>query len=327
MGFLELWKKQSQDYVFGYAVPENTPKPGSGVQLAANDDYVTVWLRRMHIVAVRIGTEKFYGAIHGDLGIWHSSGEFVNFKQVITPPELRDVPAKELDRTIIANQVLLGPTPYRGGRLQMNFALLSIKSGDLAGPYLEILGSLASSAGVTFVSVAQPFLQPLQKGLELLTGAEGKAVLEIQLVTNIDSPRTGVFVLIRAPNTKLKLEEIKVQQDYSLTKQGRPLSEYPYAVFSIETSQTRPDFNGIPEVRKAYDFVIQAVKSDKPQEYKEALIVFRRTVLLSPDLLDAHAETLYDQVKTKMDAIMGQPLTSADRSAKSIPNLSEFDPF
>lgn len=47
----------------------------------------------------------------------------------------------------------------------MNFALLSIKSADLAGPYLEVLGSLASAVGVSFVSVAKPFLRPMQKGL------------------------------------------------------------------------------------------------------------------------------------------------------------------
>lgn len=98
-------------------------------------------------------------------------------------------------------------------------------------------------------------------------------------------------------------------------------------MFSIETAQTRPDFNSIPEVRKAYDLVMQAVKNDKPQDYKEALSLFRRTVLLSPDLLDRHAQTLYNQVKTKMDTIMGHPLTSADASAKRTPDLSDFDPF
>lgn len=85
LALLDFWRTQSQDYIFGYAVPVNTPMPELGAQVAASNDYISVWLRRMHIVDVRIGTEKFYGAIHSDLGIWHDSGEFVNFQQVMLP--------------------------------------------------------------------------------------------------------------------------------------------------------------------------------------------------------------------------------------------------
>jgi hypothetical protein len=48
LALLDFWKTQNQNYVFGYAVPGKTPVPELAAQVAASNDYITVWLRRMH---------------------------------------------------------------------------------------------------------------------------------------------------------------------------------------------------------------------------------------------------------------------------------------
>jgi transposase len=124
--------------------------------------------------------------------------------------------AGEVDRTIVSNQPILGPTPYRGDALQLNLALVSVVSSDLAGPYLEVLSGLASAAGVSFVSVAQPFLKPLASGIDLLTGVKGASTREIQVVTNLAPLQTGVFVVMRATNKDIHLSDLRVASDYAL---------------------------------------------------------------------------------------------------------------
>jgi hypothetical protein len=71
---------------------------------------------------------------------------------------------------------------------------------------------------------------------------------------------------------------------------------------------------------------VEAVKGDKPQDYKEALDVFRRMSLLSEDLLFDHAKELVRQVKVKMDQLMGPALTRSGEP-KTVPDLDAFDPF
>lgn len=328
MGIFDFWTAEAKDYVHGQLDATQCP-PGITVEPVEPDAaYVEVVLRRMRIVNVRIGTKKFYGAVHSDLGLFHDSGQFVNFKSVITPDELKDTDAAHLDRVIVSNQPLLGPTPYRGGRLQLKMALLSVKSVDLAGPFLEVLKGLSSAAGVSYISVAEPFIQPLSAGIDLLTGTSGAATLEIQVVTNLKPLNSGVFVVLRAPSDELTLEEVRVQPDYTLAySDGSAITKYPYMVITIESGPKRDDWKGIPEIKKAFDLVVTAVNNDKPDEYVQALAAFRRTALLSNDLLSDHALALVNQVQTKMDMIIGATKTVRSEEKSPVPSLDDFDPF
>jgi hypothetical protein len=329
MSIWDFWKTDAKDYVYGLLDASQCP-PEIVVRSVPEDEaYVEVTLRRLKILYVRVGTKKFYGAVHSDAGLFHDSGQVVNFKSLISPEELKgkDVDAAHLDRVIISNQPLIGPTPYRGGSLQLNLVLLSVKSVDLAGPFLDVLSGLASAAGVSYVSVAQPFLKPLAAGIDLLTGTSGASVREIQVMTALKPLRTGVFVIVRAPSDELSLSQLRVNSDFTLTySDGSPVQKYPYMVVSIESSPTRPDWKGIPDIKKAYDQLVAAVKKDKPKEYKETFDAFRRTALLSDDLLFDHAQELVSQVQKRMDALMGAPLTKGG-TEKEVPEIEAFDPF
>jgi hypothetical protein len=328
MGIWDFWKTQAADYVYGALAAPQGPAGISNAPLVKDAVYVQVKLRRMWIVNARVATKRFYGAVHGDLGLWHDSGRFINFKQLIAPPELKNQPASRLDRAVVSNQPLLGPTPYRGGPIQLNAALLSVKFADLAGPFLDVLSGLADAAGVSYIKAAEPFLKPLSAGIDLLTGTPNASVLEIQVVTNLDAPETGVYVVLRAPRDKLDIRSIRVAEDYSLTQaNGAPIHQFPYMVITIEASQEREDWKGIPDIKAAYDQVVDAVKKDDAKGYQEALTVFRRTTWLSDDLLPHHARELYSQVKSKMDELMGAPLTAARARPRQPPTLDAYNPF
>jgi hypothetical protein len=328
MGFWDFWTEEAKDYVHGWLGPGQTPslvlEP-----VDADTSYVTVKLRKMRIVNVRVGFKRFYAIVHADVGLWHASGGKVNFKQLIAPPDLKDVSSRSLDRTIVVNKEIFGPTPYRGGALDLQLTLLAVKSADLAGPFLEVLTGLASAAGVAYVKMAEPFLKPLSDGIDLLSGTTDATGREIALVTSLNPLRAGVYVVARATKGELDLTRIRLAADYTLTDQsGSAVTEYPYLVVSIEGSPERIDSMGIPEVKGAYAAVKEAVADDDAQAYREeALPVFRRTVLLCDDLLTPHARKLFDEVKQKMDEIMGAPMTAGERRKRDVPELESFYPF
>lgn len=151
---------------------------------------------------------------------------------------------------------------------------------------------------------------------------------EIQVVTNLAPLQTGVFVVMRATQNDLRLSDLRVANDYALQySDGRPVTQYPYIVASIEASPDRNDWMSIPELKSAYVEVAEAVKRDKPDEYRESLSAFRRTALLNGDLLYNHAKQLVAQVKDRMDDLMGATLTSGTRTSRQVPSLTSFNPF
>lgn len=328
MPIWDFWTTKSQDYVYGMLDESQYPSEVQCYALEPDRHYVQVFLRRMRIVDVRKGLRRFYGAVHADVGSLHASGKSVSFAQVIAPPELRDVSPGNFDRTIISNQPLFGPTPYRGGSLQVNAALLSVESADLLGPYLDVLTELATLAGVAYVSVAKPFLDPLRHGIDLLTGSTGPQSLEIGLVTNLTKPTTGVYVVMRAPKVDIRLQDLRVDSDYSLTHiNGADLARFPYMVLTVEGDVTRPDWRGVPDLGVRYDELAKALEADDPPVVEDAFALFRRTTHLSDDLILEHARILVNQVEAKKNEILDAPRTGAGTPTVAVPPLDFFAPF
>jgi hypothetical protein len=104
-------------------------------------------------------------AINSRATFLHEAQGSVEHQTLLAPPELKELDPAHLDRIVSIDKVLLGPFPYRG-QLGVTVALFSVKSADLAGPYLDLLTSLADTAGVSFLAAAKPYIEPLRKGAD-----------------------------------------------------------------------------------------------------------------------------------------------------------------
>jgi hypothetical protein len=278
----------------------------------------------MRVVDVRKGMKKFYGAVYSYASLPLLAG-IGQFQAVISPAALRDLDINHLDRVVSINHRLLGPVPYRGGDLKLEVGLFSIKAVDLAGPFLSVLEDLASTAGVSFFSAACPFVQPLQRGINLLMGIQGDNVLEVGLTRTFDKPETGQFLVMRAPKGTVDLSSNLLDEDYRLIdRQGRPISEYPYMVLSIEATAEREDWFQIPELQVAYNLLQMQFRDDKMPAVKAAWDNFQRVTLTCPDLLYKDAEKLLNnKVKPLIDKFLSPTPTAAGRI--ELPELIEMD--
>ncbi|MCO6458756.1 MAG: hypothetical protein J5I93_25900 [Pirellulaceae bacterium] len=326
MAIWDFWTSKSVEYTHGFLKPEQVPAELDLGTLQANATYLSVWLRRMRIENVRVGWKKFHAAVHSEVGALHASGAPTVFRSVISPPQMRDVDPKTLNRVILTNQPLFGPLPYRGHGVRLNAALLAVQVADLSGPFLDVLTDLAGAAGVSYVAVAKPFLEPLNKGIDLLLGVSGSQGLEIYLVTNITQPRTGVYVVLRAPASEVPLDSLKLNPDYTLTSSRKSdLSRYPYLVLTLEARPDREDWRGIPEIGKAYELFRSALQADRPDDIESSFQFLRRTVLLSDDLHESHADKIVEKAIKLREKFDGASLTAAE--AIDVPGIDVLDPF
>jgi len=309
-----IWFSQAEDWVFGYLEPSQIlaklPKLEQ-TEVKPNSAYLSIFLQSMRVVNVRKGLTKFYGTVHSFISLPHISGKQAKFHVLTTPADLSDIDAKNVDRVLKMNHRLLGPIPYRGGDLNIEIGLFSIKSADLAQPFLNVLGSMSKAAGVAYINIALPFVQPLLDGVNQLTGADGDSILEIGLAKTFPKVKTGTLVVMRAPKDSIKLKDLHLDEDYRLLDADKkPVKDYPYIVLAIESDPKRDNWFEIPELSQSYGEIQSALRTGKYDETIDCLTVFKRVAITCPDLQDKHARNLIKEVEKEVNQKLAYVQTS-----------------
>lgn len=307
MGFWsDIVRRKTQDWTYGMLNARNVPFKSPVEAILPEEVYIDVTLRSMRVVHVRRGLTRFHGVVHSAVSLPHLSGKLAEFSTVISPDSLKNADASHLDRVIQVDQCIAGPIPYRGGRLEMEIGLFSVKEADLAAPYITLLQSLSKTAGVSFINAALPFVEPLKLGVNLLTGSNDSTVLEIGLSESLDTPKTGWYAVIRAPKTALKIAELRVARDDFRLLDGSdaPIGDFPYMVFSIFAAKHRADWFLIPDLKEPYARLQDAVRRGKSDEAAATLTVFRTVALTCPDLIATDAEKLAARVASEVSKII-----------------------
>jgi hypothetical protein len=293
----DLRRTRSTAWCFTGIAPDRVPDKLELTRIEPETSYVSAYLRSMHIADVRVGVKRFYGAVTSSCSLATRSGNVAEFMVVTTPSVLKDTDAKNLDRVITGTRRLLGPIPYRGGDLDTEIGLFSIPTADLLEPYLEVLEKITTVAGINLVASVGQLVAPVKQGLNLLLGSSDSTVLEIGLAQTWPKPETGYFCVVRVPNEQVEDPNFGLSEDFRLlSADGSPVRE-PYIVFSIHAEKQRDDWATIPEILEAYEEVRAMAKRGDQVGATEALTVFKRVAIFSPELLAEDGVRLFNVVK------------------------------
>lgn len=296
--------------------------------IEADSDYVTIRVKTARIVDVRRWTSTFYGCIHSRANLLHEASGHIEHQTVLAPSLLKELDPANLDRVAQIDKVVLGPFPYRG-RLDLTVGLFSVKSGDLAAPYIDLLTTLAATAGVAYLAAAKPFIEPLQKGADLLFGNNNASELEVGYDRDFITLEAGYYLAMRAPKNDVPLDQLRIDlNDFRLVDvQGRSFGAFPYFVFSIEASRQRPDWMLIPELRATWDALKQAFVAGQQPETQQLMGQFERQCRISPDLVPSDARRLADRARTLLEGAGARTFASpvaGPEAALGFPDLEHL---
>jgi hypothetical protein len=318
----DLWISESKDWAFS-----RVGGWSAGPVIQPKKSYVSVMIRQLHVVHVRIGFNRFYGTVQSYARLPHMSGRPVEFTAMTTPAQLRDVQKKNLDRFVLSGQRLLGPVPFMGGDLELEIGLFSVKSQDMLKPYLDLLDELSKAAGVSVFSVAAPYIAPLKRGVELLTAAEGGATLEIGVTATFDTLREGTYFAARLDSASRDMSKFEVDDNCRLLdERGNPIKDAPYIVFSIDQHSTRDDWFMIPSIASAYAKLNDVVRSPRSSlklvsSHQER---FNGVVMDDPDILPDHADDIISWVSEQLSRKLPAVKTSGGGVGAALPPLNEL---
>jgi len=293
--------ERAQDFLIAPLDEKNGAPKLSAVQV--DSEYATLRIKAARIVDVRRWTTRFHGCVNSRARLLHEDRGSVELQTVLAPAELKEADPANIDRIVSIDKVLLGPFPYRG-QLDLTVALFSVKSADLAAPYLELLTSLADSAGVGFLAAAKPYVEPLRKGADLLFGTAGASQLEIGFDRDFTALTAGYYVAMRAPKDAVNLTELRIDaNDFRLTDAGgKPFGKYPYFIIAIERSNQRADWMLIPDLKTTWDAIKQAFIASQFNDAGNLLNQFERQCRVSPDLVPADAQRLAKKARDTFGA-------------------------
>lgn len=304
-----LWHETAKDWAHGRIFDETC----EDALITPQSSYVSVLIQRLRLVNSRIAFSRYYGAVQTYGKLSHLSGIPLEFSHVVVPPQLENVDRKTADNFIMAGKRVLGPAPYRGGDLELEIALLSIKSHDMIKPYLDLLAAISTAAGVAFATAATPYIGVLKRGIELLTAPNGAASLEVGVALSLDKPREGTYFAARVDASEESIKAFSVDDQYRLMdSQGHHIVDAPYVVFTITGSPVREDWFAEPDLSQAYTRLVDAIRDQSSlkavNSYRE---YFGRVVRLSPDILPGHAE----QIVAWVDATIAKAMPASKQVA------------
>lgn len=331
MGFFrDIFKTRTKDWFYGKLQDTQVPSQEPSKIIKPNEFYINIWLRSLRIVDVRKGLNSFYPVVHSFVSMpYLGESKPVEFNMVTTPTKLQSLDANRIDRVITLNKRMLGPIPYRGGDLDLEIGLFSIKASDLAGPYLNLMEDISSKAGVSFINQALQFAEPLKTGINLLTGGSDETILEVGLSSTYSGNilQTGYYSVIRAEKNKLYPQDLRVDpNDYKLLYNGNKVEDYPYIVFEITTTEQKDDWWAIPRISEAYSHLVTSVEEGKLNEIEDNFKVFKRAVQISSELLPKDRTSIIDKVKIEIiDPLTGATGVSISNNDLKIKSLREIE--
>lgn len=328
MPWPEILRERAQDWIYAEL---DAAQVGGGLapaDVAPDTAYLSVFLRSARVVDVRKGFKRFYGVVNSVIRLPHQSGHAATFTTVACPAALKDADPARLDQVVQLNHRLLGPVPYVGGDLELEIGLFSIASRDLVAPYLELLATLSSSAGVSYVSQAIPFAGPIVKGINMLAGGDDDTVLEVGLAGRQTPPRQGHFVVIRAPKGEVRVDALRLDpNDFRLLDGGgAPLGEHPYLVLEVRAETERADWFMIPELKSAYDGIQDEYRTGSATATEHAIAAFERIAKTCDDLLFDDGKRLVEKLKEKyLETGPPRPARRGRGTARELPPLESLD--
>jgi hypothetical protein len=304
MGWIsDLWERVSGSTAEDLTVIKNLTVPGSAPgAIVADECYVEVYVDSLRLEKARRFATTFSGAVYAYQTLAREGEGSATLAAVSKPENLAKLDSDSLGNVIQVSRKLTGPVPWRGGTMHLELGLFSVKSGNLLSPVLDFVTQVSTTAGVSFISAALPFVPLLTKGMDLIAGQVGDVALEVAYDEDIDLHTTGTHAIIAKPRGQIDLSRITVDPtDHKLLLNGAPLP-YGYCVFSIRSTTQKADWGDIPALKEAYANVLLGIRSKNRASADDALDTFRRAAHTTPDLISSDADAIVDKAGARVES-------------------------
>lgn len=269
--------------------------------------YVELYVDSLRLEKNRSFATKFHGLVYSFVTLSRAGDSNAQVAAVSKPEKIAELDKDSIGKVITVSKQMMGSVPWRGGNLQLELGLFAVKSGNLLTPVLDFVTRVSETAGISFVGAVKPFVPLITEGMDMIAGQTQDSKLQVGVDTAIalEGKPSMACAIIAEDKRKIDPSKLSVDgADRKLLYDGQPLVE-AYCVFSLRLVERKADYGEIPEIKAAYATFRDAVIKGVQKDAEEALVIFRRTALFSPDLIPSDAKTLVGEAEALMKDAFG----------------------
>jgi hypothetical protein len=263
----------------------------SGVKLVAEEHYLRLWLREMCLRDDRVWFTTRYPAVHSVVGLQYGDRtlELAN----ISGNSKLQLKAVDLDRSVQTNYPLTALLPFRGGTVQLDCGLVSMKNDDLVKEFTGVVSDFAGKLTVPQVSSAISLASSVASGIqEVLTGGAAAAKLYYHTAFTGQNAATelvsGFIFLSAVPENTISRDQLWITSNGvrkgvnkdSLTS----LDVSDYMVVQIECVVARDDWQQLTSIADPFQVAVDAKIGGDTDKAKVLFNQARMAAFKSTDL-------------------------------------------
>lgn len=303
---------------FSFAMIRPAAAGGAGGRpLTPDQCYLQVSIAAMRLHDQRFLHKVYHPVVHSFTGLTFAGKGRTDVPFVAGPSKLSELDTGSETLIISRNVVVLRPTPYLGGNVDLAIALCAAESKDYLANLLGILGDLSGVVGGSALSSGLAVVDPLKGAAEKLLGMGDTVQLKLGLIHSFESgapvadgahPNPSAVALLDGYYAFARIDASQnfapwfVFEDGQLKVeyrdgQRRPVAE-DHVVFRISRLDALDDWEGLPALDTAADEVKKiAARDGLGEAFQKAFARFKIAVIESDDLLEVDRVRIIEAVR------------------------------
>jgi hypothetical protein len=304
---LDLFRRKGAQLFWQRIADDRVVDSASGAPIEAGKAYFVVRLAEMYLGTSRTLWRKAYPLVHGFTS--HGGREEHN---VAGPGQLQEIGGGNLDRLVVLNSRLAGPTPFSGGEVSVLVGLWSVAGDDAAKALVTTAGAVSGLLGAAGPPVAQ-VIDVVKSAVESILSLD-QTVLRLGVNDTFfpgNPLRAGFYVGIGSAAATIDVDRLWLRGGRLLAGAdpvvAKPYSDHDYLIVQIERRDVREDWPALPRIREFNEQFGQVMGTAEPVADKRRRLAglwpgFVQALDASEHLTAAHAAKIHADVAADLTA-------------------------
>lgn len=277
------------------AVPAAQDLTGrSGTVAVAEQHYVRLWFSELFL---QRDTEWFtsrYPLAYSLVAHKYGDQPKVEFANVAGKNKF-DIGQADQGRSIMRNYAMSPLVPFRGGDIEVDCGLVSMRAGNVLESFAKTVGDIAGKLNVPQASAVAGIASSVASAVQDLLGAgEARTVLTAHDMFTGAGLTSGYVLLSSEPLAHFAGTKVWVTPDGVRTGPDpdhlAPLPPQDFLVVFIQCVPERDDWQSLGAIGKPLDKAIEAKLAGRDDEAKVLLTQAKVAAMTSPDLTRTDAK-------------------------------------
>lgn len=310
MGINNLWNRikkatETKKYIM--------QQIGLGEAFESGQHYLRIVISEMFLEKSFAWFKTWYPAVHVGIQLKFGDQEGVNLTRVVKPPE------DATEDGVLKNYHILELTPYNGGTVEVQGALLALKGDDYLSTTIEVLQSFSDLVAPPF-GQALAIAEKVSNGMDSMLNATGGDVRLPYHDTFVGKEmgnnqlKPGYLALIRAEagegKDQVNVNSLSVVDGalyYDDKGQKKAFRKADYMLLSFQQTDQRDDYDQLGAIKTGYDAFLDALEMNDPEEAERAVKQAKRAIRIaiqrSPDIAKYDKTRAWENIKIGLEKL------------------------